>query len=396
MFSSATEDAVLLDAERQQISPDLRLSRNRIDEAVSAVLARLAASEASVTFSYSCRDTREFRETYASWLMLQAFRLQRGDETLSYRDMKAALGEPKSAVPAHRETALSSAGWWLRSVAGTGDDGITVLTAPFASVVDGRAADVQHRSNAFTDFDGYVTGAGLKLDPASPERVFSVTELEKAAECPFRFFLKHGLGVRPVDRGERDKDVWLDHLTRGLKLHDLYAALLRRARDEHRRPREQDRAWLLALAQDNLDRINEEMPAATPEILARESKDFLADVELFLDAELDNPGSKPVGIEVSFGRPLNGDEQDPLARAEPLVIDLGCGIKLRVAGRMDRIDQVGTSSFQVIDYKSGGYYWKKWQGVFDGGRRLQHALYGLAAVELLKSRYSNPEVVRGV
>ena len=31
---------------------------------------------ASVTFSYSCRDTREFRETYASWLMLQAFRLQ--------------------------------------------------------------------------------------------------------------------------------------------------------------------------------------------------------------------------------------------------------------------------------------------------------------------------------
>ena len=85
VFSSSTEDAVLLDTERAGISADLRLSTDRIDEAVYAVLMRLAASAASVTFSYSCRDTREFRETYASWLMLQAFRLQRGDATLSYQ-----------------------------------------------------------------------------------------------------------------------------------------------------------------------------------------------------------------------------------------------------------------------------------------------------------------------
>jgi hypothetical protein len=32
----------------------------------------------TATFSYSCRDTREFRETFASWLMLQAYRLQQG------------------------------------------------------------------------------------------------------------------------------------------------------------------------------------------------------------------------------------------------------------------------------------------------------------------------------
>ena len=40
---------------------------------------RTAARPRRVTFSYSCRDTREFRETYASWLMLQAFRLQQGE-----------------------------------------------------------------------------------------------------------------------------------------------------------------------------------------------------------------------------------------------------------------------------------------------------------------------------
>ena len=123
VFSSPTEDAVLLDAERTAISADLRLSSDRLDEAVYAVLARLATSAASVTFSYSCRDTREFRETYASWLMLQAFRLQRGNAALSYHDLKESLGEPKSAVPADREMALSTGPWWLRSVVGSGQDG---------------------------------------------------------------------------------------------------------------------------------------------------------------------------------------------------------------------------------------------------------------------------------
>ena len=44
-----------------------------------------------------------------------------------YRDLKKSLGEPKSAVPVDRETALSSGGWWLRSVVGSGDEGVNVL-----------------------------------------------------------------------------------------------------------------------------------------------------------------------------------------------------------------------------------------------------------------------------
>src|SRR5439155_9820689 len=108
VFSSSTEDAVLLDAERAAISTNLRVSTDRVDEAVYAVLSRLAVSGASATFSYSCRDTREFRETYASWLMLQAYRLQQGNDALSYQEMKKALGEPKSPVPADRDTGLSA------------------------------------------------------------------------------------------------------------------------------------------------------------------------------------------------------------------------------------------------------------------------------------------------
>jgi ATP-dependent helicase/nuclease subunit B len=433
VFPTASEDPVLLDAERAAISDALKRSTDRIDEAVHAVLSRLAAwgaplvdsqlpttnsqsldssaeedlsnlgvgnwklgidsGTASATLSYSCRDTREFRETYASWLMLQAFRLQQSDPTASYPQMKAALGEPVSVVPQLREAAATQSAWWLRTVVGTGDQGIAAVEASFAGLASGRAAEAHRDSERFTEFDGHVPAAGAVLDPCANGNAFSVTELEKAAGCAFRFFLKYGLGLRPVDDGERDKDVWLDPLTRGSELHDIYASLLRRCRDANRRPEiKEDQGWVTQLAKDALDRLNREMPPATAEILERESRDFLADVELFLEGEVEaKEGAVPVGFEVSFGRPL-GENEEELARAEPVEIDLGGGLTFRIAGRIDRIDRVGKSEFQVLDYKTGGFWRDDWKGTFHGGRRLQHALYGLAAVELLRSRYKNPKV----
>src|SRR4029077_15143298 len=161
------------------------------------------------------------------WLMLKAYRLQQGNEALSYQEMKKALGEPKSAVPGDRDAALSASAWWLRSVAGTGKKGVRVVDAAFENIAQGRLAEARRDGATFTEFDGYVPQAGPALDPCAPGNVYSVTELEKAAECPFRFFLKRGLGLRPVAERDRDRDVWLDPLTRGSELHDVYAALLR-------------------------------------------------------------------------------------------------------------------------------------------------------------------------
>src|SRR6185295_6702751 len=131
------------------ISDDLKRSTDRIDEAVYGVLSRLSVSGADATFSYSCRDTREFRETFASWLMLQAYRLQQGNEGLSYQDMKKALGEPKSAVPADRDEGLSASAWWLRSVVGTGEEGASGVDAAFPSVARGRIAEGQRDGKTF-------------------------------------------------------------------------------------------------------------------------------------------------------------------------------------------------------------------------------------------------------
>jgi ATP-dependent helicase/nuclease subunit B len=401
VFPAATEDPVLLDDERKAISPDLRQSTDNIDEAVHGALARLATwhaePNATVTFSYSCRDTREFRETYASWLMLQAFRTQQRNAAASYPEMKAALGEAKSVVSADRSAAPSASGWWLRTIVGTADQGTAALSATFAGVARGRTAMDERSSDAFTEYDGFVPEAASLLDPSREGSSLSVTELQGVASCPFRFFLKRGLGVRPIDERDRDKDVWLDPLTRGSELHDLYALLLRRCRAENRRPdRDKDGPWLTALTRKRLADLQREMPAATPEILQRESEEFLADVDLFLEAECQGTSTRtPVAFEVSFGRPLD-DADEPLARPEAVEIDLGHGLTFRIAGRIDRIDKVGPAAFEVIDYKTGSFWRDSWQGVFDGGRRLQHALYGLAAVELLRAQYNKPKVVAGV
>ena len=55
MFPTATEDPVLLDAERAAISPALRLSTDRIDEAVYAVLARLATWNGALQITFERR-----------------------------------------------------------------------------------------------------------------------------------------------------------------------------------------------------------------------------------------------------------------------------------------------------------------------------------------------------
>jgi ATP-dependent helicase/nuclease subunit B len=199
-----------------------------------------------------------------------------------------------------------------------------------------------------------------------------------------------------VDDGAREQDVWLDPLTRGSLMHALFARLMRRSRDAKRRlTAKDDLAWSETIGREALEELRVTMPPPSQEVFEGEQKGVLDDLTLFVNAEDVNDASRtPVAFEVSFGRP--GDGAEPLAQAEPIVIDLGGGLKFRLAGQIDRIDEVGPSSFEVIDYKTGGYWEDDWKGTFASGKKLQHALYGLAAVEILKRTVKKPAVTNGV
>ena len=125
VFPAAFEDPILLDVERERINPGLARSGDRIDEAVYTALSRLAAISArpgvALTLSYSCRDLREYRETYASWLMLHVYRASSGKPAATYKDLHDHLGSPKSCVPASASDALGEARWWLHGIAKAGE-----------------------------------------------------------------------------------------------------------------------------------------------------------------------------------------------------------------------------------------------------------------------------------
>jgi ATP-dependent helicase/nuclease subunit B len=398
LFPSATEDPVLLDSERSAISPLLQLSSDRIEEAVFNIVHRLAATSAtsSICLSYSCRDLREFRASYPSWLMLQAYRIVSSNAAASFPDLMKTLGEPASCVPTTADSTLGPSDWWLHGLKRAGEPGRATVLGHFQPLADGVTADTHRQGDAFTEFDGCVPEAGAVLDPCVREGALSATQLEGAAQCPFRYFLERGLQVSAIDDGAREQDLWLDPMTRGSLMHELFATFMRRCRDENRQmSATADMEWCLTRGREALDKLKAEMPPPSQEVYEREVGGVLDDLSLFVHAEAARDKSRqPLGFEVSFGRP--GEADEPLRQAEPIVIDLGGGLSFRLAGQIDRIDQVGNNECEIIDYKTGGYWADEWSGTFGGGRKLQHALYGLAAVELLKKEVKNPKVTKGV
>jgi ATP-dependent helicase/nuclease subunit B len=407
VFPAAVEDPVLLDGERQAIATRLgidralRVSSDRIDEAVFAAvsrLARLGLACERIVLSFSCVDTREFRETFPSWLVLQAHRLAEGRPEADYASLRASLGEPRSAVPRGPDDATTGARWWLG--AGRADPAVAGAVADaFPSLARGLAASRARESDAFTAHDGLVPAAGAVLDPTRNGRAISPTALEDIAKCPFRFFLKSGLGLEAIEDDERDTDVWLDPMRRGSELHALYALLTRRARDEQRRvSRARDLQWLLERGRARLEDLREEMPPPSAEVYAAESAELLHDLETFVEAEEELREVEPVAFEVSFGRPLD-DAAEPLASVEPAAIAVDGSRQLALAGRIDRIDRVGPAAdhaYQVLDYKTGRFWPADYAGTFVGGRLLQHALYGQAAEALLRRIDRRARVVQGV
>jgi ATP-dependent helicase/nuclease subunit B len=315
------------------------------------------------------------------------------EENWTYDRLVEELGEPVSAVPAEADQALSDAGWWLAGLRRADTSALPAVHEGFPALAQGATAEAARESDVFTAYDGLVPEAGPILDPRVSGAVASATGLEDLAKCPFRYFLQRGLGLDTVDDAEPNPDVWLDPMTRGSIMHDLYATIMREIRDRQETPDPaRHGARLRGLGLAALAAHRALVPPPSDGVYEREERELLNDLALFLKFEAEDCGQRtPLGFEVAFGGTTEGEA---LGRREPVTIDLGDGLRFKLRGRIDRLDKLADGTYEAVDYKTGGAFLPGGlDATFAGGRQLQHALYALVAVELLREMDGQARVV---
>lgn len=175
----------------------------------------------------------------------------------------------------------------------------------------------------------------------------SVSRIEKYTSCPFAYYIQYGLGVK-----ER-KIYRLSPPDVGTFMHSVIERFSRLVEEENISWRSFEKEWCEQQVSIIVDNLLENMKNT----IIGGSKRFKALTvrlkrvvvrSVWLIAEHIRRGSfEPVGYEVDFGEG---------GKFPPVVIELDSGEKIRLTGRIDRIDALKTGDgtyLRIIDYKSG-------------------------------------------
>ena len=166
------------------------------------------------------------------------------------------------------------------------------------------------------------------------KREFWVTELDDYLKCPYDYYVKYVLGIRPLEEPTED----ISPMDRGSKVHAILRNFyLSWTRPVTREARDEARTLLRKLADSAFD-------TEADTFRNRRDKQLFLTVmaERFLDAEEEfwRQGFRPAYLEQKIER-------------YPLV--LSNGEKVELSAKIDRIDADGNGNFIIVDYKTGKY-----------------------------------------
>ncbi len=248
-----------------------------------------------------------------------------------------------------------------------------------------RVSRSRLRDPDFGRFDGVLQEPSairrVAEDFATDRHVFSPSQLESLATCPFQFFQRYVLKLEPPDdRDELDDD----HAGRGSLIHQvleqLHATLDLVAPEPGTTLLERVAAGLEVAIDQALDRMRPDPSDIAPGLRAIRAGD-LRKLGRRYRHQFESYG-KTLGasaqarhFEVHFGESRQPDSPPPLR------LGVGTGA-FRMMGRIDRIDiedHPNGPAFRVIDYKSSAGPQKS---DFELGLALQLPLYMLAVERL--------------
>ncbi len=374
------EDPILLDEERRALSPDLPSSADRLRQDLFALAALLSSLCGRVVLSYPSYDILEERAAFPSSLILQAHRLVRGNPDLDYTDLDRDLRPAAGFLPGEASAALDETDWWLARLERDGRffDGLAAVRKNFPELGSGLAAAAARNGQALSAYEGIIRIDPSRHDPLSNHGiVLSASRLELLAKCPYAYFLRYVLKIAPPEVLEFDPARWLDPRQRGSLIHEIlhdFMLAVRTRRETVEPDRHRD------LIRETADRVigswKDSIPPPSEAIFAKERKDVIETLEVFLVAE----SRRREKVEpLDFEKRFSGVE-----------IPIGAERSFLLRGVIDRIDRLGPGAYRIVDYKTGSPSPYEGLVAFGRGRIIQHALYAVAAEDILAGEGTDP------
>ena len=220
------------------------------------------------------------------------------------------------------------------------------------------------------------------------ERIYSVTELETYANCPFQYFMSNILNTEIKEEDEEDEISGKD---KGNLTHNILFRFYN-DRKEKRSPS------LKQCSQENWDAAKKHLNTIIEQVAdEKRNERSISDKNLIWSISTDKLRAalfrwieaeqryeltvSPRFFEVSFGRDRTVGDSDPeLSSPKPIPIK-----DVNMKGKIDRID-IGENYFNVVDYKTGS----STIGIQDirEGRSLQLPIY-LKVTESLFTQHAN-------
>ena len=383
-----TQDPILLDSEREQLSESLLRGGELVERSVQDFIRTLTRTGPHLTLSYPCWDLADDRERFPSPLFLAAYRINTGDQQADQEEVQHALQPACSFVDQNHW--LDETEWWLSKLCGEEQvtDAQESLFTRYDHLASGQRAANARLGEKLTAYDGYVPAAGSNLDPRTSDKPVSASGLETAGRCALSYFFRYGLGIYPLEELEADPDRWLDPLEFGSLLHELFEIFLKTLATDKKLPNsKRDLDLLLGELGKIIEVYRDRIPPPSEAAFLRQQEELQTACRIFLDVETDYCRTHhPEEFEASIGLPPDGSGT-PLDQLEPAEIHLPGGGSFRTRGRIDRIDRMEENRFSICDYKTGGTYKFDKQAPFQHGRVVQNALYMAMIEPILKEHY---------
>ncbi|MEU4607234.1 PD-(D/E)XK nuclease family protein [Kribbella sp. NPDC023972] len=369
------EDALLPHRVREAAAPELASFRDRLDEKQRHLLVAFSAGARKVVASFPRGDLRRSSRRLPTRWLLGTLRSLTGEHALAATEWDQAEYGDRLLTSASYAGSLTTATmpateqeWQVRAMSARLwlDDAVVVRAR---ELLRGRA------SNAFTRFDGDLSGVSGLPEFAVEDRIASPTSLEAYATCPHAYFVERLLQVEPLESPE-DLLV-ISPIQVGNLIHnslDAFVSRLAGSLPAYGEPwSAEQRSLLLAIGAELADRFEAEGLTGHPRLWQRERLRILGDLMVLLNdddrwrAERD---ASVVASELRFG--FDGEP--------PVEIPVPSG-RVLLRGSADKVDLGRDGTIYVTDVKTGGF--SRYEAIESdpvaGGTKLQLPVYAYAA-----------------